>query len=72
MVDRDLIVERLPFHDEIAECSELEPSQLLTSLAFVGHLSLKMRRSAYIDMVVAAGVRIRRLPSARGLGSAKT
>jgi hypothetical protein len=26
MVDRDLIVERQPFHDEIAECSELDPS----------------------------------------------
>jgi hypothetical protein len=25
MVDRDLIVERQPFHDEVAECTELDP-----------------------------------------------
>jgi len=29
MVDRDLIVERQPFHDEVAECSELDPRHRL-------------------------------------------
>jgi hypothetical protein len=44
MVDRDLIVERQPFHDEIAECSELDLdrlSRISRSRTIAGELAIE-------------------------------